>query len=373
MEIQLNIASITLGAIIAQGLFAALILPFFKNNSKANRFLAILLILFSLWICDTFFRVSGIYNQNPNFYFLPIYFSLAFGPLIYFYTKSLTEKNFKFSKKHLIHFVPVLFQLLFYSHLQLNDYEYRRWFWLEIHQPYTYDLEFILGLISLLIYLGLGLKLVKAYREWIQNNYSDISQIKLTWLRSIYILLFLLSVLWIIDGGLRFLIDHYQETPLSSISIGFSILFLAVGALVQKDLKEVAKETDPEVHKNKSIAQEPIDESLVLKIQQAMETDELFLRNELTLKEFAQELKLAPRKVSQHINMGLQLSFIDFVNSYRVERVKQLIEKGEAGHLSLFGIALESGFNSKPTFNRVFKKFTSKSPSEYQKMIQNRN
>ncbi|MEO1714227.1 MAG: helix-turn-helix domain-containing protein, partial [Bacteroidota bacterium] len=73
------------------------------------------------------------------------------------------------------------------------------------------------------------------------------------------------------------------------------------------------------------------------------------------------------REVSQAINQGLDCSFIDFVNQYRVQAFKERVEKGEASHLSLLGLALESGFNSKSTFNRVFKKLEGISPSEYQK------
>lgn len=363
MKVPFNSEVLIIGAIIAQGFFAGSLLFFFNNNRRANRFLAVLLGLFSLWLCDTFFRVAEIYQQNPNFYFLPIYFSFAFGPLIYFYTRSLTEKEFRFKSKYLLHFVPAFFQFCLYLFLQIKDYEYRRWFWMDVHQPYTYDLEFVLSLLSMTIYLAFSLKAVRLYHEWIKNNFSDISRIKLNWLRYTHLVLALICVLWIVDAVTRSFTGTYPDKPLSSMSIGVSILFLAIGALRQQELKEVAK-----VMENKPMdLSEAIEPNLLVKIKAAMDQDQLYLKNELTLKEFAKFLEEPARKVSRHINLGLNLSFIDFVNNYRVEEVKQRITKGESEHLSLFGIALESGFNSKPTFNRVFKKITGKSPSEYQK------
>jgi uncharacterized membrane protein len=84
MEIAFNTPTILLFSLIAQGVFTSVLLAFKRENRFANRFLALLVLLLSLWLMDAFFGVSGIYGQNPNFYFLPIYGSLGFGPLISF-------------------------------------------------------------------------------------------------------------------------------------------------------------------------------------------------------------------------------------------------------------------------------------------------
>ncbi len=67
------------------------------------------------------------------------------------------------------------------------------------------------------------------------------------------------------------------------------------------------------------------------------------------------------------INKGLNMTFIDFINQYRIARFKELVNSEKVEHLSLSGLAHESGFNSKSTFNRVFKKMEVKSPSSYLK------
>jgi len=371
MKIDFNLEVILLLGLIAQGFFAAALLVIQKENRRANVFLAILLITFSLWMCDTFFRASGIYDQNPNYYFLPIYFSLAFGPLAYFYTRSLTNPNFRFQAFHLIHFLPVLLQLGLYTFLQTRDYRFRRAFWFDIHQPYTYDLEFIATLFSLLIYLILSIRLLQSYKQRIRNQFSDIAKITLNWLRVIQWVLISLTVLWLADASFRFFLDYYPQTPLSTISIGFALLLLAGGGLTQSDLSKMGKDYIP-LEEDPQISNNDLDPQLLAAIRQVMSDQMLFLRSELSLHEFAQELNRPGREVSRHINNGLGMSFIDFVNQYRVERVKQLMERGRADQLTLLGIALESGFNSKATFNRVFKKFTGKSPSAYQNGIQNR-
>ena len=64
-------------------------------------------------------------------------------------------------------------------------------------------------------------------------------------------------------------------------------------------------------------------------------------------------------------------NFNDFVNAYRVEAFKAMLKENKHEQLSLLGIAQECGFNSKATFNRVFKKLTNTSPTEYLKSSPN--
>ena len=96
-----------------------------------------------------------------------------------------------------------------------------------------------------------------------------------------------------------------------------------------------------------------------------METSQDYLNPTLSLKEFADAMDLPTRTVSEHINRGMGKTFVDFVNEYRVEAVKQKLGSPQSGMYTILALAYESGFNSKATFNRAFKKFTGKSPTEY--------
>ena len=60
-------------------------------------------------------------------------------------------------------------------------------------------------------------------------------------------------------------------------------------------------------------------------------------------------------------------NFYDFINSYRVKEVQNRLEGGDSEVYSLLAIALESGFNSKSSFNAVFKKHTGMTPSQYKR------
>ena len=67
------------------------------------------------------------------------------------------------------------------------------------------------------------------------------------------------------------------------------------------------------------------------------------------------------------LNTSLNQNFYDFINTYRVSEVKRRLDEGEAENFSILGIAEECGFNSKASFNRVFKKITGTTPTGYMK------
>jgi AraC-like DNA-binding protein len=69
--------------------------------------------------------------------------------------------------------------------------------------------------------------------------------------------------------------------------------------------------------------------------------------------------------VSKMINQGFGQNFNDFINQFRIEAVKEKLQKGEHLQQTLLGIAFDCGFNSKATFNRSFKKITGQSPKEW--------
>ena len=103
------------------------------------------------------------------------------------------------------------------------------------------------------------------------------------------------------------------------------------------------------------------------KLLKLMSNEEPFLDAELSLIRLAELMSLTPHQLSYVINAGFHENFFLFVNRYRVERVKELLLDKKKNHLSIMGIAFESGFNSKTSFNTTFKKISSQTPTEFRK------
>lgn len=353
--------------IINAGFFSAGLLWFSPRNRLANRFLAGLMVAIAAWQLDGFFRASGLYSQNAGLYFLPIFYSFAFGPLIYFYVRSLTNGSFRVSRAQLWHFLLVAIQASLYVFLSAQPYAFRNWFWTNVHYPLTYQIEFDGTLVSLLIYLLLSLRRLQRYGQYVQNNFSETSQLTLRWLRVLLLMLAVVSIQWGVELILRDVYHTYYQYDYSYWLLGLLLLLLGTAGLQQGTLAGVqfTEETTPDAPLPSPKPVADVNPDHVARIRRAMDADKLYLNPTLTLTELAQHVGLNPKVVSQVINTGLGKSFNDFVNEYRVGQVKQRLRTDDLNRFTLLGIALESGFNSKTTFNRIFRQHTGQSPSEF--------
>jgi AraC-like DNA-binding protein len=94
-----------------------------------------------------------------------------------------------------------------------------------------------------------------------------------------------------------------------------------------------------------------------------------FLDCNLSLTELAESLGIFNHYLTQVLNDELNQNFYDFINSYRIEEFKKLLLDKKYNRYTLYAIALEAGFNSKSTFNRIFKNFTGLTPSQYKNTL----
>jgi AraC-like DNA-binding protein len=399
MQLAITPDIVLLFAVLAQAVFAAGLLWFAPHNRVPNRFLALLLLAMALWMLDGLWRASGLYGQNAEWYFTPIYYSLAFGPLLYFYVRSLINQPFRLRARHWWHFVPVLVQAALYWWLRFEPYPVRLWFWERVHRPYTYRLEFIGTWLSLIIYLVLSLQLLRRYRRWLPDNFSEMSQLRLQWLRVLLLGLALVSGQWMVEVVLREFFGLYYAYDYSTWLLGGVVLLIGVVGLRQADMRDVHfalaeaaenvpqsvgapafKELEPGgglflnlANTTDAVSVAPavrqsavVDAAVLARIRRALEEEKLYLNPTLTLAELSAHTGLAPRLISFTVNNGLGQSFNDLVNGYRVEAVKRrLASPADVARLTLLGIAFECGFNSKTTFNRIFKQFTGVAPSEF--------
>jgi len=97
-----------------------------------------------------------------------------------------------------------------------------------------------------------------------------------------------------------------------------------------------------------------------------MENEKPFLDTGLRLRDLAEKSKLPEHHLSQILNVHFGRKFPDYVNAYRVEYARELLRKNPAGN-SILAVAFATGFNSKNSFNRAFRKFTGQSPTEFKK------
>jgi YesN/AraC family two-component response regulator len=126
---------------------------------------------------------------------------------------------------------------------------------------------------------------------------------------------------------------------------------------------------DEEISEQNNKTSNSIPDEKLIKIKKElavlMETQLLFERPDLTLTEVAKKLNTNSVVLSKVVNQHFGLNFNDYINQYRVNAVIKRIELPQYKNQTLLAIAFDSGFNSKATFNRAFKKFTNKNPKDF--------
>jgi AraC-like DNA-binding protein len=112
-------------------------------------------------------------------------------------------------------------------------------------------------------------------------------------------------------------------------------------------------------------------ENFKTKFKYQFEIEKVFLDANLSLRKLAKKLGISTHQLSEYLNTVEQRQFYQILASYRVEEAKKKLKEGT--QTNLLGIAYGSGFNSKSSFNQVFKQTTGFTPSEYKKNLSKSN
>lgn len=330
-------------------------------NKKANLYLGIFTLLWSTFWID---EVLGFINLSLTNEVLRLLlrFVQFFTPILFYYGISyFTYPNLKLgisNAKHLI--LPLLFllALLYQSGIAQNNY-----------------LEHILvGLLltqSICFTILSWIKLNK-HSQRIELFSSNKEEIDLKWLKQIIKSLIALCVF---IGLYNILFQGKSLNLLANSIMLISVFFIAYHTIRQKEIfvisgeqidKIIAEEGQEEGGRQKLISDFELS-GLKQELIHIMKADRPYLESDLSLQKLAGLMDLSPHQLSYVLNEGFNENFYHFVNKYRVETAKAFLLREDYNYLSVLGIAYEAGFNSKTTFNTVFKKFTATTPTAYKK------
>ncbi|KGL61746.1 helix-turn-helix domain-containing protein [Polaribacter sp. Hel1_85] len=339
----------------------------------------ILLFLLLFFVAVYFYALLHNINWLIKLCFLPNDITIiTLGPLLFLYVKSLFLKEDKLIKNTLAHFIPTF---LFAFGITIPTILFNNF---EIDELAYTQTNFIRSIIRienlyLILYLIISSRLLSKYRKLTKYKYSNLTKYDFNWIK-----IMLLSSLGIISVDLGFKIYEsffgnfqWNVDNISVLAMIVLVSYLAYYGVNQSKVllpsflldNEIESEINKKKKKTLSSEKKEEFENLKNKLELIIKTEQPYLDEDLTLGKLAKQLSTTDKKLSTMLNQYLSTTFYDLINKYRVEAVKEKINLDNYKNYNLFGIASECGFKSRTSFNRIFKKETGRSPSDFKKSI----
>ena len=294
---------------------------------------------------------------------------LTLGPLLYLYIKSSVEKNFKLKIVDILYFFPFFFGFLVLTRIYFLPQEQQIKF---VEQFYknevsVYEMFFrYFDIAYRAVFVILSIKILNDYREKLKEEYAGLEKIDFGWLKQflIYYLLtiFVLLIVTVfnLNNDYRIILAIYLAIIM--YVIGYKFMSLPAQAKVESLLPDKSG-----AKYRKSGLTEEKREKIKRRLRELVQKDKIFVNPELTIGKLAEILGESQNHVSQVLNEEFGKNFYEFINGYRVEYAKELLVSDKYKNESILSIAFEVGFQSKSTFNAVFKKLNNTTPSNFRK------
>ncbi|WP_299886982.1 AraC family transcriptional regulator [uncultured Lacinutrix sp.] len=336
-HIELLIGGI--GVIISL-LFGIFLLVTKTEQHKANFFLSMYLLAFSLRIGKSLF-----YNYFPidpviRNVFLAVL--LAIGPSLWLYVFLRKHPLHQLvNKTHLWHYLPMLIFIAL-CWIIPND-----------RSALARLLHYVL-IAHIFVYAGYTF-------YWLLKDKGDKKSTSHrerkidSWLR--FFVTTTLIVVIIYFFIIQNIIPYYMGMAFlfSAVIIAFSIWWLQNPFLFKIEAEKYGQST---------LEQDEIVE-LSGTLKRLMTSENLYLDPDLSLGKLSKKMGVTSKRLSQVINQSENMNYSKFITNYRVAEAKKRLVADEYSHLKISAIAYDSGFNSLSSFNAAFKNITSTTAVQY--------
>ncbi|PXY45404.1 helix-turn-helix domain-containing protein [Flavobacterium hydrophilum] len=360
----------TLMGITSGAAFLLGFILFFNNrkvNIKANKYLGLFVLTLGFAMLEIQLFCQKFHLQHAYLFEMIGLIRFLTAPLLYISILYFTSVHKKIEKKILWNFLPfaifVIFRIPFFITGKNIEFSY------ETGSIVFFVLRIALPL-QTIIYWTLSFVKLQKHLKFLRQISSSTEKTDLIWLKYFLLILVLIILVWfnLVFFNLEYLI---QFTPFIYL---LSIFFLSYFSLQQREIYDFSKSelkelSSIQVYKKyspKRVSGNRLSE-LDEKLRTVTTSEKIYLENDLSLPDLAKRLGASCNETSFVINELYQDNFYNFINKYRIEEAKTLLLSDKYNQLNILGIAYESGFNSKTTFNTTFKKHTGMSPTEFVK------
>lgn len=275
------------------------------------------------------------------------------GPSIYFYVLLSRSGMSHFRKSDLIHLLPFALCFIYLLPLYISSGP----------EKLTYIQTNMMNELGPDSYRIGGVRRIQhiVYILLIIRVYWKMSGNKISWHKP-ELLTIIFILIWSLDMYRYFFDFNLSSGLINTVTLSVFTLIIVFVDLVQNSTKRKSKYVT-------SGMSEEARSILVDKIHNTLEKEKPYKNPDLKLSSFAESLNIQPTYLSQVINQDLGNSFRNLINNYRIEDAKKLLHDPEYNNLTIEAIAIQVGFGSVSTFNKVFRELTGITPSKYKNTI----
>lgn len=364
-----------------QALVALWLLQVKEKRSPSHYLFIFLLSAIAVHLVIKFIIFRFIPDESIRFQ-MNTFISVCYGPLIYLYTLSRTKKNFSVAGKWYI-FIPLFVLMIAYFTIScvfmiLNRTDQRL---LDLYNNFSLSLIFMINL----YYPLKSILIINRSKVPDKIEYDVIIRISAC--------ILFMELMVIISKVLFYLCPEYIGTINIVIRcISYFLLLVICLLIIRKSLKTETMNLPGIPGNNLKISigsHQYIEEKQTVntidyeirfrelwqKMDESVKKQQLFRDCDLNLDQLAHKTEINKYQISEMLNGYRHKPFYRYINEYRVEYFKHLVEKAIEKNepVNFLSFAYEAGFRSKSSFNRYFKEIIGKTPSEYYKSLVNGN
>jgi AraC-like DNA-binding protein len=378
-----------MSAIFISGIFMSFFITFLlltkRHKALSDKILAVWVAVIGLHLLNYYIHNQGYWEQYPHLVGVTAPFPLLHGPFLYLYTLYSLRSDTRLRRVDYLHFAPAALAYLYMSPF---------FFFYSAREKAMVDagtlpdfavfssILLVAFIVSGLAYALLSYRLTLQHKRKIKEHFSYREGINLNWLRNcilgIAIFFLTAAVVVILREGLGTTFPFNSDYIFYTVIIVF-IFYLGYFGIRHQDMfthnPETVNNIDPKngeekynpVQTEKKYQRSGLKPEILNELHEKlighMEEAQPYLDPKLNLAGLAAQLEISPNQLSQVINQKEQVNFHDFVNKYRIEEFVRRASQNKS--FSLLAHALDAGFNSKSSFNGIFKKHKGRPPSQY--------
>jgi AraC-like DNA-binding protein len=337
-----------------------------KDNSKQNFWLALFILSFSLVLIKGWYIGSELYLKAPFFLFFPMYFSLGIGPTFYLYVKYLIKKDYTFKSIELLHFILPIVQFVYHSINFLKPISERLDYFHTEYLVTFLPIEELIGILSLCTYYFLSYKVLRKYQISQKGVSLGVPQkVLYKWVNHFIFFSYSMLLFWTLTFFVDYFIYDYSKTYSFYYPVYLWMVFILYWIIYRGFIStsKIQPEIIDSLTKSSYSLPEKDSDNYIQILIRIMEEDKIYLKPKLTLVELAEIIDINSKYLSQIINKNFNKSYTEYINTYRIEFAKKELLSIQNTNLTISAISENCGFNSKSTFNDVFKKVTNQTPT----------